>query len=72
MAAPEWFSKGSLPQWVFQATGLGLIVYLVITAGKGNLAIVLPVLLTLCGIEAFRRFAGRLPADRERHGEDET
>lgn len=66
MPAPEWLTKGSLPQWVFQATGLALIVYLVITQSQGNLAIILPVLLTLCGIEAFRRFAGRIPADRHK------
>jgi hypothetical protein len=61
--APEWIAKGSLPQWVFQATGLGLLVFVVIRRVDTDLAVLLPAILSVAGIAAFARFAGRPHAE---------
>jgi cytochrome c biogenesis factor len=66
--APEWFSKGSLPQWVFQTTGLGCLVFIVIV-NRHQPAVLLPAVLVVAGVAAFIRYAGGRPA---RDGEDET
>jgi hypothetical protein len=60
--ASPWFSKGSLPPWVFQLTGLGLFVYVVIKKADTDIAILVPGILAMCGIFAFDRWAGGRPA----------
>lgn len=70
MIPPEWFEKGSLPPWVFQVTGLALLVFVVLRQVERETAILLPAILSIAGIAAFNRWAGKPRGDGD--GEKEA
>jgi hypothetical protein len=69
---PDWFSKGSLPPWAFQLTGIALFVYVVVKKADTDVAILVPGILAFAGIIAFDRWAGGRPAPRARDDEAGT